>query len=216
RNGFGPAKKKEKLVIPRLGNRDWRKVAEAVRAGRGMKGDGGDDGPGQGTDNAPEVGNTEERVWGLNRPGSKKAQEETSKPEAEEAEKSTEDAQDDKPPPYTENLTEDEVALRALLDPNSRQTAGAPIFIPAANEDEAFRKDHERLPSPATIESYAAIPVEEFGKAMLRGMGWVEGKDKNKNQKNEVKKRQPLLGLGAKAGGPLGDEPDFGKGKKRM
>lgn len=47
-------------------------------------------------------------------------------------------------------------------------------------ETEAFQKDVESLPDTATLEEYAAMPVEAFGEAMLRGMGWSEDKEVKK------------------------------------
>jgi len=38
------------------------------------------------------------------------------------------------------------------------------------------------VPQP-TQENYAAIPVKDFGLAMLRGMGWAPGKGIGKNPK---------------------------------
>lgn len=32
------------------------------------------------------------------------------------------------------------------------------------------------MPDMSTVDEYEAIPVEAFGEAMLRGMGWTEGK----------------------------------------
>ena len=34
----------------------------------------------------------------------------------------------------------------------------------------------ESMPDMATEEEYESIPVEAFGEAMLRGMGWTEGR----------------------------------------
>ena len=33
-------------------------------------------------------------------------------------------------------------------------------------------------PSEATLEDYKSVPIEQFGLAMLRGMGWAEGEGK--------------------------------------
>ena len=38
------------------------------------------------------------------------------------------------------------------------------------------RRALEGMPDMATVEEYQSIPVEAFGEAMLRGMGWTEGK----------------------------------------
>lgn len=63
------------------------------------------------------------------------------------------------------------------------------------------------VPDAPTLDEYAAMPVEEFGAAMLRGMGW-KGEDKSSEKKSEKKKanggsvqprrRPALLGIGAK------------------
>ncbi|KAF9110717.1 hypothetical protein BGX27_005979 [Mortierella sp. AM989] len=37
---------------------------------------------------------------------------------------------------------------------------------------EAFQKNLEELPDEATLDDYEKVPVEEFGAALLRGMGW--------------------------------------------
>ena len=44
-------------------------------------------------------------------------------------------------------------------------------------EAEAFQKDVADLPDVSTLEEYTAMPVELFGEAMLRGMGWSEEKE---------------------------------------
>ncbi len=43
----------------------------------------------------------------------------------------------------------------------------------------------EVLPNVADLEDYEKVPIEEFGAAMLRGMGWSEGKVVGKNQKRK-------------------------------
>jgi hypothetical protein len=35
----------------------------------------------------------------------------------------------------------------------------------------------------STLEDYESIPVEEYGMAMLRGMGWNPGKDIRRNER---------------------------------
>ena len=112
--------------------------------------------------------------------------------------------------------TADDEAMEALLG-NDRQstlviptlhsandaTNGRPIL---ENEDDNFRRDVESRPDSCSLEEYAAIPVEDFGAALLRvssgpllnssfsitqhsfhistnttkliqGMGWKEGED---------------------------------------
>ncbi|MEW5300633.1 MAG: hypothetical protein WDW36_003548 [Sanguina aurantia] len=57
------------------------------------------------------------------------------------------------------------------------------------------------LPGEASLEEYEAMPVEEFGKAMLRGMGWSEGmgvgRKKTVVDAIEYVRRPERLGLGA-------------------
>ncbi|EGV66358.1 hypothetical protein CANTEDRAFT_91520 [Yamadazyma tenuis ATCC 10573] len=51
-----------------------------------------------------------------------------------------------------------------------------------------------------TTESYDEVPVEEFGMALLRGMGWNGKSAVTKPQTNTAKRKQGLLlGIGAKA-----------------
>ncbi|CAG8455951.1 15026_t:CDS:2 [Dentiscutata heterogama] len=67
---------------------------------------------------------------------------------------------------------------------------------------EAFRREVEGLPDEADID-YDSVPIEDFGAAMLRGMGWKPGMTIGKNQKiksielREPKARPTHLGLGA-------------------
>jgi len=84
--------------------------------------------------------------------------------------------------------------------------------VAGINEDDAFRNDVASRPDMASLEDYAAVPVEEFGAALLRGMGWKEGdvvgKRKEQISKARVVKIRPaLLGIGAKeVPGGVGDE----------
>eukprot|EP00466_Bigelowiella_natans_P007939 jgi/Bigna1/44279/e_gw1.92.8.1 len=43
------------------------------------------------------------------------------------------------------------------------------------NDSEKFRHDISMRPQESTLADYERIPVEDFGKAMLRGMGWKPG-----------------------------------------
>ncbi|PWN22530.1 hypothetical protein BCV69DRAFT_281510 [Microstroma glucosiphilum] len=115
-------------------------------------------------------------------------------------------------PPPSAKMTEDEQARRALLSGQGstlpslnadrtialRESSSAPI-----SEEQAFKYDADSRPDAPSLDDYAATPVEEFGKALLRGMGWREGMGAGKggvgpNAPPEVKKRSALLGLGAK------------------
>ena len=37
----------------------------------------------------------------------------------------------------------------------------------------------------STLEDYEQVPIEKYGEAMLRGMGWQPGKGIGKNEKYE-------------------------------
>ena len=67
---------------------------------------------------------------------------------------------------------------------------------------------------PRPLQAYESMPIEEFGKAMLLGMGWKEGLGVGRNRKVaepiEYLRRPERLGLGA-APAPL--DPDAGKKK---
>ena len=63
-------------------------------------------------------------------------------------------------------------------------------------EDDAFRRDFRDAPDESTLDEYETMPIDEFGAALLRGMGW-DGKDRGPKIK-EVKRRPNQLGLGAK------------------
>jgi G patch domain/KOW motif-containing protein len=70
-----------------------------------------------------------------------------------------------------------------------------------ALELEKFKQDMGELPD-ATQEQYDKVGVEEFGMALLRGMGWNDGegvgRTKAKVEAKEYIRRPDRLGLGAK------------------
>ncbi|WFD32843.1 DNA primase large subunit Spp2 [Malassezia sp. CBS 17886] len=106
-------------------------------------------------------------------------------------------------PPPPENA--DAAAIRALLAESSgekRERTGGLVIAQPTDED-MFRNDVDGCPEEPTLDDYSAMPIDEFGAAMLRGMGWHDGKGVGKSrsgpvQAPEVKKRAALLGLGAK------------------
>lgn len=122
---------------------------------------------------------------------------------------------------------EDEEALEALVGNNTKKST---LVLPAlgasdsgmdksngrfnalAHEDDSFRSDVASRPDSANLDEYAAVPVEEFGAALLRGMGWKEGDvvGKRKDQISTIRiveRRPALLGIGAKeVPGGVGDE----------
>lgn len=69
-------------------------------------------------------------------------------------------------------------------------------------EDQKLREDLMVLPEEAALERYEELPVEEFGEALLRGMGWEKGKPIGRNAKIVIEpieyvRRQGREGLGA-------------------
>lgn len=102
---------------------------------------------------------------------------------------------------HSRSKTADESAMDALLGNKERST----LVVPAVTETDAFLDDFRSAPEVSTLDDYARVPVEEFGAAMLRGMGWKDGEGVGSNKgtkvvKTEVLLRRPaLLGIGAKS-----------------
>lgn len=98
-----------------------------------------------------------------------------------------------------------EEALKALLAGQGVGSSGSgePLIIQQESESELLQHDIDSRPEAPTLEDYAATPIDQFGMALLRGMGWKEGMGAGKGGKGpqqaaEPKKRAALLGLGAK------------------
>jgi hypothetical protein len=203
------------LVIPRLGNRDWRGEGRA-RVGRKnllpaevqaqreeeREGGAGEKARREGID-VVNSGDGE-IVWGL----SVRKKEDTSKrlPDSEDkGEEKNGKVQEEEEEEETRPQTADEEALEALLG-NRKERTGPDLVIPAAaeiqegpiSETDAYRRAIASAPDASTLEDYERVPVEEFGAAMLRGMGWKGPSADAKTGVKEVKRRQNLLGLGAK------------------
>jgi hypothetical protein len=91
--------------------------------------------------------------------------------------------------------------MDALLGNKSSKST---LILPAMTEEEAFERDYKTAPEMATLDDYARVPVEEFGAALLRGMGWKEGEGIGANRGKKIEKtklperRPALLGIGAK------------------
>lgn len=113
-------------------------------------------------------------------------------------------------------MTEDEVALQALLHGDNGDRKTHAVIIQSANvrpqgidEADDFKADVASRPDNPTLDEYAVMPVEEFGLAMLRGMGQkrkATGEIVDSGSRNGEKKspkirepRQGYLGIGAKA-----------------
>ncbi|KAL5121919.1 DNA primase large subunit Spp2 [Pleosporales sp. CAS-2024a] len=123
-----------------------------------------------------------------------------------------------------DSLTEEQRLEKKALDALvNGKTTDQELVIPLHKHDDAFLDDVKNAPEAPTLDSYEATPIEGFGAALLRGMGWKDGEAIGKNgapaKPKEVKRRPALLGIGAKeeaaAGVELGDfRGNKGKGKK--
>jgi hypothetical protein len=121
-----------------------------------------------------------------------------------------------------DNLTEEQRLEKKALDALiSGKSTDEDLVIPVVTEDEALHNDLDNAPEAPTLEAYEAQPIEGFGAALLRGMGWKDGDALGKNGKvvsQKVKRRPALLGIGAKeeaaVGIELGEWGPKGKGKK--
>lgn len=120
----------------------------------------------------------------------------------------------------TEEQRLEKKAMDALL---TGKSTDEDLVIPVQTEEEAFHDDLNNAPEAPTLEAYEAQPIEGFGAALLRGMGWKDGEAFGKNGKTAtpkpVKRRPALLGIGAKEEAAIGIElgawgPKSGKGKK--
>lgn len=154
----------------------------------------------------------EEIRWGLDVSVRKRVKvEDSSAPDSADT-NTSETKAGDKPVEGNEKpKTADEEALAALLGQETKKK-GPDLVIESIStnertapisEEDAYRRAIESAPEVSTLEDYERVPVEEFGAALLRGMGWKGEKNggvKTKNGVNrwEVKRRQNLLGLGAK------------------
>lgn len=76
------------------------------------------------------------------------------------------------------------------------------LMIEPISEQEAYNRDIAARPDAPDLDAYSRMPVEEFGAALLRGMGWngdIEDSESSKEKDADAVIRRPaLLGLGAK------------------
>lgn len=206
------------LVIPKLEKEDWREqVRKRRKAAEKRNGGAGKnllppevqrqrDAEAKGL--TGEEGRVEKPKleYGLQTTAKEDKKEETSGDAPAVQEQAQKDAH-----PEAEELpkskTDDERALDALLGRSSEPKKDLVIEqdrkdtkdesdddIPTDPRD-IYKRQIAAAPEPSTLEDYERIPVEEFGAALLRGMGWDGVK---KEGKGDVKRRPNLLGLGAK------------------
>lgn len=203
----GPKAKEGPRIIPALPNRNWRDEARREQLAKA---------PHVQAQNANIVQHSEEPKvqYGL----TILRKEEPAEHGTEEPVATAEPMEDVK-----DNLTEEQrlekKALDALL---SGKSTDDDLVIPVQSEEEAFRNDLRDAPDAPTLEAYEATPIEGFGAALLRGMGWKDGEaigNGTAAKPKEVKRRPALLGIGAKEEAAVGVElggwgGGKGKGKK--
>lgn len=198
--------KKGPLVIPPLKNRDWRQEILKLRGKLHYI-------PNEESLQSKQITSEKKediQVYGLTFPNSKKNT--SSEEELQSSNKISEESNDKIT--GVEN-TEEELAIKALLAEVEEKKTESNLVLPMPSdtnlrtnvrpltEDELYRRDILSLPDPATLEEYENVPVEEFGNALLRGMGWKEGEGIGKNKKeasipNKMIRRSQFLGIGAK------------------
>lgn len=200
------------LVIAPLKNRDWREFARkrknlyvppSAAATTGADGSVGGLGTRDTINSGPQAIGLQIR---------KKVKVEEDEMEIEETVIATETEKE-------EVETEDQKALRALLSGTDSQQGPKVEIIPAVSEDDAYLQDVQELPESASLDDYDRVPVEDFGAALLRGMGWKEGQAASRKGKGPVEPwlpqaRPALLGIGAKEKEVL-DDGSKKKGKGR-
>lgn len=92
-----------------------------------------------------------------------------------------------------------------LEEPNQHQRSSA-----RRSEEELLKEDLNALPDHPDKRSYESVPVEEFGVALLKGMGWTGSMEKKTSTMNSTsKQRSERLGLGAKEGQPMTKRADY-------
>ncbi|KAH0348627.1 hypothetical protein KCU83_g6093, partial [Aureobasidium melanogenum] len=192
-------KKEEKkpLVITALANRDWREASKRQRAQKyGITTEQLDarTQAAQNADGADKVVKETEAVkYGLNvfAPSASASAEDT------QQEEEPEQLQEEKP---EQQKTADQLAIDALT--GAAPTSTLTIPTAAVSEEDAFNDSYHSAPPAPSLSDYAAVPVEEYGAAMLRGMGW-KGPSSTSQPKPIKKgqlppaKRPALLGIGA-------------------
>ena len=206
------------LVIPKQANRDWKEAATQRRRQKSeLPGAHGREDTGttlkqNGSISTREEGRKEKELpkFGLNvlskAEGSKTHESvqngETSARATERHTASPESDKDTAP----RQKTDDELAMDAILGKSTTTDTLVLPAQPSLSEADAFRHDFADAPDMSTLDEYARVPVEQFGAALLRGMGWKEGEGigSQRGKKMDPKaskvpeRRAALLGIGAK------------------
>ena len=205
------------LVIPRRPNRDWREESRRKRQRNTLPAETEQTrANGSSANEKKDTVNGGRIAYGLTVIENKEQQDEdpTDKGERNGASSEPATAETAQPAPKTD----DQLALEALLGEKPKSTLVLPAVV---TEEQAFKRDYDSAPDMATLEEYEAVPVEEFGAAFLRGMGWKDGEQIGRRRAEQTSKprllerRPALLGIGAKEEAAVGIElGEWGKGMK--
>ncbi|XP_053611581.1 G-patch domain and KOW motifs-containing protein-like [Plodia interpunctella] len=108
--------------------------------------------------------------------------------EPDPGEKPIEDSKAEEKPP---DETLDQMAVRELLQEakKEKKLESVELTVPVPAKP---IMDGEK---ESSLEDYEAVPIQDFGMAMLRGMGWQPNKDQSKYKQPQL--RPKGLGLGA-------------------
>lgn len=71
-------------------------------------------------------------------------------------------------------------------------TEGVSIAKEASNRRRPAKRDIDSYPDPPTEESYKRVPVDQFGMAMLRGMGWTPEYESQKTKSQMMYKHEDI------------------------
>ncbi|GMH34526.1 hypothetical protein BSKO_02360 [Bryopsis sp. KO-2023] len=112
------------------------------------------------------------------------------------------DEKDVEPVNYGLNLREDEGGAGDPKEVRRKPNGKKQRWV--EQEAQVYKEDVGKLPDEANPEAYEAMPVSDFGMALLRGMNWKEGDPVGRNKAGkaavvvEFIPRDSRLGLGAK------------------
>lgn len=95
-----------------------------------------------------------------------------------------------------DNITEDDDIRQSLVNDELQDNSSKLII----NVEDNFQQTIDDAPDEDSDEEYKKVPVDQFGAAMLRGMGWKPSAN-SKIAKSTIldhRKKGQLLGIGAK------------------
>ncbi|KAF8608395.1 hypothetical protein BDV93DRAFT_541686 [Ceratobasidium sp. AG-I] len=210
-------KPKGPLVIVSQKNRDWRAesmarkrqamggfVPESAKVGRGKDGSQGGLGTKGTINDGPQLSGLIVKPKGEGE-GVKVEEEDVEM--RDEGEEAKEDVKEE------EEMDDDQKALKALLSGTTGEERKEIAAIQVQDQAgawnqpktgvDAFKEDLMSRPDEAALDDYERVPIDQFGAAMLRGMGYAPGKAASRSGSGRVdpylpESRPALLGIGAK------------------